>query len=326
MTAPVALFAYNRPELLRRTLAALAANDLACETELVVYSDGAKNPADRARVDDVRRVLDEAETFGFKRMERHDREKNRGLADSVIQGVGETVERFGRAIVLEDDLEPGRYFLKYMNDALERYENDGRVCAAHAHYPASADGLPNTFFLRGANCWGWAVWRRAWKLFEPDGAKLLAVLKRDRALRKKFDCGGAYPFFEMLASQVRGDTESWAIRWYASTFLAGKLALNPNCRLVVHTGGNCGTHFFPGARDPEVGVSPCSAPVKVELIPVEESVLAAQRIALYRKNLDTRTPAQKILDGIRDAARRLTPRPLLLNYRKWRQQWKDGDA
>jgi hypothetical protein len=91
-----------------------------------------------------------------------------------MAGVAEVLEEHGRAIVLEDDLVLSPHFLQYMNDGLDRYEDDARVASIHGYvYPVDGP-LPETFFLKGADCWGWATWSRAWSHFEPDGARLLA--------------------------------------------------------------------------------------------------------------------------------------------------------
>ena len=102
--------------------------------------------------------------------------------------------------------------------------------------------LPEAFFLPGADCWGWATWRRGWEIFNPNGQYLLDELVR-RHLIQEFDYNGAYPFSNMLKAQVKGANDSWAIRWHASAFLAGKLTLYPG-RSLVHNSGNdgSGTH------------------------------------------------------------------------------------
>ena len=82
--------------------------------------------------------------------------------------------------MLEDDLVTSRYFLKYMNEALNHYAHDERVASVHGYvYPVN-DPLPETFFLRGADCWGWATWRRGWECFNADGQYLLDELKRQK--------------------------------------------------------------------------------------------------------------------------------------------------
>jgi hypothetical protein len=129
-----------------------------------------------------------------------------------------------------------------MNEALEQFVDDDRVISVHGYvYPVEIE-LPEAFFLTGADCWGWATWRRGWALFNSEGQYLLDELVR-RHLIQEFDYNGAYPFLNMLKDQIKGANDSWAIRWHASAFLAGKLTLYPG-RSLVHNIGNdsSGTH------------------------------------------------------------------------------------
>ena len=102
--------------------------------------------------------------------------------------------------------------------------------------------MPETFFLRGADCWGWATWKRGWDLFEPDGEKLLAGINAQN-IRKEFNYDGSYDLVGMLYSQIKGKIDSWAIRWYASAFVKNKLTLYPGESLVLNIGNDgSGTH------------------------------------------------------------------------------------
>ncbi len=318
VNAPVILFAYNRPDLLRRTLDALEQNELAAETDVIAYSDGPRNsPEDRNLVAQVRAELDKPRKFHS--LIHIDADRNKGLANSIIDGITESIEKFNRVIVLEDDLLPSPFFLRYMNDALNQYENDERIASIHAHFPASPDNLPETFFLCGANCWGWATWKRSWSLFERDGRILLKKLKQS-GLQKRFDYNGSYTYSEMLKSQVRGNTESWAIRWYASTFLAGKLTLNTAYSLVYHTGFQSGTHFSAnnGTGQEEEQFRP--VPVSVETIPVECSAAATAALEAYYREITWLPPAKRFLKNVRDFVRNATPAPVLRFYRKLKKQ------
>lgn len=238
--APVALFAYMRPDHLATTVRTLACNPEAARTQLTVFCDGAKKPQHQSGVDAVRRLA--ASIQGFASVTVVAREHNFGLAANVIDGVTRVVGEHGRVIVVEDDLMLSPYFLRYMNDALDRYTNDDRVISVHGYVYPVQRMLPEAFFLRGADCWGWGTWRRGWALFNPDGQILLNELKQ-RNLIKAFDFNGAYGYSQMLESQIQGTNDSWAIRWHASAFLADKLTLYPG-RSLVHNIGNdsSGTH------------------------------------------------------------------------------------
>lgn len=231
--SPIALFAYNRPEHTRKTVEALALNDLAPESDLFVFSDGLKNPEDKVPVAMVRDYV--RGICGFRSVTVVERERNWGLSRSIILGVTEIVNRFGRIVVLEDDMVTSKFFLCYMNEALELYAKEDSVISIHGYLmPVNAE-LPETFFLLGADCWGWGTWKRGWDLFESDGAKLLNELKT-RNLEKRFDYNGTYNFSSMLKEQVRGNNDSWAVRWYAAALLNNKLTLYPGKSLVQNIG------------------------------------------------------------------------------------------
>jgi hypothetical protein len=237
---PIALFVYNRLDHTRRTVEALKQNILADDSDLIVFSDAPKSEAQADAVQEVRKYISEID--GFKSVTIVEREANLGLARSIIDGVTTIVNKYGRIIVLEDDMVTSPYFLTYMNEALEKYADDDRVVSIHGYVYPVGQPLPEAFLLSGADCWGWATWSRGWACFNSDGQFLLDELKR-RKLISAFDYNGAYPFSKMLEGQIKGTNDSWAVRWYASAFLAGKLTLYPG-RSLVHNIGNddSGTH------------------------------------------------------------------------------------
>lgn len=237
--SPIILFVYNRPWHTRQVVEALQKNELASESELFIFSDGYK---DEKAVDMVKEVREYLKTIdGFKKVTIIEREKNWGLANNIIDGVTKIVNEYGKVIVLEDDLITSHCFLKFMNEGLEMYEDEGKVASIHGYiYPI--DNLSDTFFIRGADCWGWSTWKRAWRVFEPDGKKLLKEL-RDKKLENEADFNGAYGYTKMLHDQINGKNDSWAVRWYLSAFLADMLTLYPGKALVRNIGiDNSGTH------------------------------------------------------------------------------------
>src|SRR5262249_11548578 len=142
--APIVVFAYCRPNHLKRVLDALAENSGAAQSRLLIYCDGAKSPADRTNVDATRAVARKA--GGFAQVEIFERQSNHGLSNSIVSGVNEVCNRFGRAIVLEDDVVPTPFFLRYCNDALDRYADEQRVLSIGCHSFNTGRDLPETFF------------------------------------------------------------------------------------------------------------------------------------------------------------------------------------
>lgn len=322
--APIALFVYNRLDLVRRTIESLQKNHLATDSELFIFSDGPKNELDRVKVKNVRRYL--KTITGFRSLKIIEKEKNIGLANSIISGVTKIVNKFGKIIVLEDDLVTSPFFLLYINDGLNFYENEERVISIHGYvYPVKAS-LPETFLIKGADCWGWATWKRGWDIFEPDGQKLLDELK-DKKLTKQFDFDNSYNYTKMLEKQTLGQNNSWAIRWYASAFLKNKLTLYPGKTLVQNIGLTGGTHCNESIRSLDCYNSKLTEKqIFIKKIPIEENVNALKTIKKYFLSLKQGLP-EKIYAKIKKVANKkvrlliknIVP-PIILKYYQTQKQ------
>ncbi|MDP2143183.1 MAG: hypothetical protein Q8J80_03550 [Gallionella sp.] len=232
--APIVVFAYRRPEHLRNTLATLIRCDGFADSPVVVYCDGARNPAEYDAVMATRRI---AQEMLGEAAEYHFSEVNQGLSRSVIDGVTEMLTRYDRVIVIEDDLELSPGFLKYMNEALARYadvQNVFQVSGYMFDVPELAGNREALFFPVTVS-WGWGTWRRAWDSFDPE-AKGWEGLRSDAALRQRFNLQGAFDYATMLFRQMEGMRDSWAIRWYWTVFKASGLVVFPPVSLVHNKG------------------------------------------------------------------------------------------
>lgn len=276
--APVILFVYNRVEHTRRAISSLLANELAGESELFIYSDA---PRDRKAEESVLEVRSYLRTIrGFRDVSIIENKVNLGPAKAIISGVTEIIGRYGKVIVLEDDLLVSPYFLKFMNDALRLYENEDRVISVCGYmYPAKIE-KQHTLFLRVPDTWGWATWKRGWDLFESDGKKLMTELTAKKMMRR-FTLDGAFGFEKMLRQQIEGKRDSWGIRWTASAVLSGRLSLYPARSLVNNigfdkSGSHCG--YIDGYN-----TQVSQGPVDVSSIPVSESEEAVRAVRKFCK-------------------------------------------
>lgn len=275
--APILLFVYNRPLHVRRSIESLLANELAKDSELYIFSDAAKDETTQPNVNEVRQFIHSIK--GFKEIHYVERTENWGLARNIINGVTTLVNQYGRVIVLEDDLIVAPYFLQFMNDALETYKDEDNVCHIQACDFTKDPILPDTFLIKWTGSWGWATWKRAWKLFNPNGQELLDELIR-RKLTYRFDFNGKYGYTRMLRNQIKGKNNSWAIRWNASLFLADKLSLNVGKSLIQNegfdgSGTNCGSGNL---YDSDLWTKPL--PV-VKIQPIVENEAARQAFSNY---------------------------------------------
>ncbi|GGI28113.1 glycosyltransferase [Pedobacter mendelii] len=243
--APIALFVYNRPKHTERTIKFLQQNNLATESKLFIFSDGAKTKQDEEKVAEVRAIINKID--GFKSVKVIERKTNSGLANSVIAGVTQLINDYGKVIVFEDDLVTSPHTLTYFNEGLTRYANEDKVMHIGAYmYPLKHDELPETFFYRAATSWGWATWARAWKNFEPDIDSLIKQF--DGKKKSAFAIDNTMNFWKQMQEFKSGKNNSWAIRWYASIFLKGGLTLNPSQSLVNNIGHD-GTGVHSGIND-----------------------------------------------------------------------------
>ena len=176
--SPIVLFVYSRPWHTQQTVEALLKNELASESELFVFCDGAKSNAsaeDKQNINEVRNYIRSIKEMcpshstgcSFKSVIIYESNNNKGLADSIISGVTEIVNKYGKIIVVEDDIVTSPYFLRYMNDALNFYVDNKSIFSVNSFNPIPPDFIKtDVFTLKFMHCWGWSTWSDRWKFFE----------------------------------------------------------------------------------------------------------------------------------------------------------------
>lgn len=277
--APVAIFAFNRPDHLRKCLDSLQNNKEAKATEFWIFVDGPRNEEDLFKRNLIKKLLIEYKQFLKIRITFA--EKNLGLAKSIISGLHEVFSFSDRAIIVEDDLITSQFFLDFCNSGLDLFESNQNVASIHgfSYKFKSLESAP--YFIKGADCWGWATWKNRWELFEENSETLIRELEK-RHLKRKFNLDGSYPYFNMLSRQSRGEIDSWAIRWHASMFLANKLTLYPNQTLINNIGiDGSGTHAGQGKN---INSILSSTPINITKMEAVESVKARRKLKHFLRN------------------------------------------
>ncbi len=240
MLAPVVLFVYNRPEHTRQTLGALSRNTLADQTVLYIYADGPKPNAtaeELKQISEVRQLIRSSKWCGEVHIK--EQELNKGLADSIIMGVTETVNNHGKVIVLEDDIVTSPGFLTFMNNGLTFYKNEERVMHISAYFWPSLSIEADTLFVQNAGCWGWGTWQRAWKKFDPDAQRLYDELVQQNEIENYKALMWGEPY-KQLMQNIERVKKTWAVKWNTSIYLNKGLCLHPN-KSFVNNIGNDGT-------------------------------------------------------------------------------------
>jgi hypothetical protein len=243
--APIVLFVYNRPKHTKLTVEALQKNKLAIESELFIYSDNAKNEDKKQKVNEVRKYIQTIN--GFKKITIIKREKNWGLANSIIDGVTKIINKNGKVIVLEDDLITSANFLRFMNKALDTYEKRNDVF--------SVTGFSFTYdFMRFDEnynedvymnirpmSWSFATWGEQWDRVDWSMKNYKNFILDNKQI-EKFNSGGT-DLTSMLISQKRGMVDSWYVRWSNYAILNELYTVYPTVSFVNNIGhDNSGTH------------------------------------------------------------------------------------
>lgn len=240
MYAPAAVFGYNRKDHLEKTLHALEKNRLAAETELYIFSDGSRNEKDKEAVQEVRNFLKEYEKRqAFKKITVCAAEKNNGLANSIINGVSGLIEKYGKVIVLEDDLLTAQDFLEYMNRALDFYEDNGEIWSVTGYtlpLKRLKEYSEDVYLSYRASSWAWGTWKDRWETVDWE-VKDFEELCQSKKGQKLLNRGGR-EMFQMLKDWQEGKNNSWAIRWCYSQSRQDKFTVHPKYCKARNIGGD----------------------------------------------------------------------------------------
>lgn len=236
--APVVMFVYNRPEHTKQAIESLQQNQLAKDTVLYIFADGPKQDGDERE----KKLIAETRSFiksitGFREVIINEKPSNEGLANSVIKGVTEVINKHKEIIVLEDDLLVSPHFLDYMNDGLAAYRHESNVYSINAYmFPVETDIVDTFLCPLATSSWGWATWADKWEVFEKD-IQDKKIIQSHSLIRQRFNFSD-YNYADMLDVK-----SSWAIKWYYSVFIRNGLGVFPTRSLVQNTGfDGSGTH------------------------------------------------------------------------------------
>lgn len=274
MQTSAVLFTYNRPKHTQCVLDALKKNTIKPE-KLYIFHDGMKdstNKMDWYEVEDIIRKVQWCDCEVITS------EKNKGLANSVIDGINYVFDQYDAVIVLEDDCVPHKQFMEYMSKALEQYKDEERVYSIGA-WAEPVDVPPNgydAFFVGRINSVGWATWKEKWKCFSRD-YDLVRGIKNDKDLYEWLRVWGQ-DLEITLHKNMEGDVDTWAAFWALSVISRKGLSLSPYYSLVENIGFD-GTGRHSDIREIDNKIMKDEAhdfrlPTKVEVIGDYEHVFA----------------------------------------------------
>ena len=225
--SPICLFVYKRYETTKLMLESLLACPECAESDLYIFMDEARNDTEAKAVEKVRALFDNIK--GFKAVHPYPARMNKGMANSVIDGVTKVLSEHEDVIVLEDDIVVSPDFLSFMNEALNAYRNRNDIWSISGYTPRLSEldkrDPKGVFLVPRAQCWGWATWRDRWAKVDWKVSDYKKLAK-NRSARQKFDRGGN-DLFRTLEMEHNERIESWAVRWAYAASKNNMLTVNP---------------------------------------------------------------------------------------------------
>lgn len=235
MNAPIILFAFNRLDAIKCTIESMLMNSEAADSDLFIFVDGPrKHIADD--IEKVDSVQDYVKTItGFKMVEYTFSTNNKGLGTSVIAGVTQIIRKYGKAIIVEDDLYCSKNFLAYMNQGLKLYESNKDVFSICGYtnkvkYPQGY--IYDAYACVRSSSWGWGTWLDRWETVDWE----LKDWNKCKREAKNFNRWGGSDCFGMLNDWHKGKNQSWAIRFCFNQYLQKKVSIFPMISKIRNDG------------------------------------------------------------------------------------------
>ena len=249
--APVAMFVYARPDHTAATLAALAANDGAAETDLHIFADAARHAGAEAAVAAVRALI--AHVTGFRRVTLHLAEKNLGCSANIKRGISMVLANYGRMISIEDDIVTKPGFLRFINEGLDRYRDRPDIFAICGYsYPPDVVAIPSdyphdVYLCRRPSPWGWGTWADRWQQVDWSIPGYEQFWKNPE-LRNRFREGG-HDMPGQLRFAHEGRVDAWDIQFSYAKLRSNAFTVVPVKTLVDNIGfDGSGEHSASTAR------------------------------------------------------------------------------
>ena len=248
MYSPIAFFAFNRPFHTLKTLKYLSKNEAAKETEIFAFIDGPRNNTELHLIDNVEKIINSFSNM-FKKITISRSLKNLSADTNIRTGVSDVLSKYKSVIVLEDDICVSKYFLDYMNKALDKYQNNKEVWHINGfNFPYKSNLSNETFFTRSMECWGWGTWEDRWFRFQNDPLStdpfyLISKFSKKDIREFNLDLKHNLYWSMVLANSDGRLPNTWDIFWYAFIFMHNGLCLAPRISLTRNIGHDgSGTH------------------------------------------------------------------------------------
>lgn len=223
---PVLIVTFNRPTKFKTLLE--KCRELGVR-KIYVAIDGGQSDDIQSQYDST--IIDFAKHYDGDLFILH-RKTNLGLATSVMSAVDLFFEKEIQGIVLEDDLDFGREFLEYCDDALRKFADDKRISmiSGNQFFPHS-NSQSDITFGNYPLIWGWATWKDRWQSFRK-------TLEDNTIFQTPYWMPSRVKYFWLIGLKraINCETNSWAIVFATYNRFRQLICIYPVQNLVSNIG------------------------------------------------------------------------------------------
>lgn len=232
--APIAMFVYNRIDHPLQVIDSLLQNTESKYTDLYIFSDGPRYLNDITPISSLRKKLHKVR--GFKSVTVFERKTNYGLAINLIDGISRVLETNDSVIVIEDDIVVNTNFLAFMNQCLQKYKNNHQIFTVQAT-TGDPDNVSDVITRAQPDCWGLAIWKDRWDLFERNVAgAFMDINANDMELRRKLNNNNSINISWQIDANLRNQRSTWGIYLNYTSIKYNKLNIFPRYQIIKNIG------------------------------------------------------------------------------------------
>jgi len=242
LTTPVAMLVFNRPAQTARVFEAVRQ---ARPPILLLVADGprASRPGEDELCRQTRQIV---ETIDWPcDVRKLYADVNLGCKGRVASGVKWVFEQVEEAIVLEDDCLPHPTYFQFCQELLARYRHDPRIYMICGHNFLGGKTRTNDsyYFSKYTHVWGWASWRRAIRLYDPDMTLWPAMRDGGWLVDILGDEGESAYWRQLMEMTYDGRMNTWDYQMFLACWANNLLTIIPNVNLISNIGfGEAATH------------------------------------------------------------------------------------
>ena len=174
------------------------------------------------------------------------RTANLGCKNSVSSAISWFFEHEESGVIIEDDCVPSLSFFRFCDELLDRYQENEKILSicASCFQPKSPCGDQSYYFSKYTHCWGWATWRRAWKLYDKNLESWPSFKKAGGLARYSDGCAVYVDHFSRIYDEVHaGKIDTWDFQWTFVGVSHDMVSIIPSVNLSQNIGfGKDSTH------------------------------------------------------------------------------------